>query len=69
MLASLLVLVYVMSKAMPKVSAGLAGGERPHSSDPSSTHRVVLVRQLQDVVWRCWVVALAAHGRRWDMNS
>lgn len=64
LLASLLILVYMMSKVMPKVSARLPGGERPHSVSLCYTRTVVLVRVLEYAALWCWVVGLALHGAR-----
>lgn len=64
LLASLLILVYMMSKVMPKVSVRLPGGERPHSISPFCTCTVVLVGVLEYVALWCWVVDLALHGAR-----
>ena len=63
LLASLLILVYMMSKVMPKVSVRLSGGKRPRSSSPFYyTCTVALVRVLEYVALGCWVVGLALHG-------
>lgn len=64
LLASLLILVYMMSKVMPKVSARLPGDERPHSVSLCYTCTVVLVRVLEYAALWCWVVGLALHGAR-----
>lgn len=64
LLASLLILVYMMSKVMPKVSVRLSGGERPGSSSPFYTRTAVLVRVLEYVALGCWAVGLALRGVR-----
>jgi len=43
LLASLLILVYMVSKIMPKVSVRLSGGARSRSSIPVYTCTVVVV--------------------------
>lgn len=62
LLASLLILVYMMSKVMPKVSVRLSGGERPCSSSPFYACMVVLVRVVEYMALGYWVVGLALHG-------
>jgi len=69
LLASLLILVYMVSKIMPKVSVRLSGGARSRSSIPVYTCTVVVVRVLACValrvglcVWLCTEQGLVAVG-------
>lgn len=49
LLASLLILVYMMSKVMPKVGVRLSGDGKPSSRSPFYTCMVVLVSELECV--------------------